>query len=104
MQEITLHSPDQLPDIAGDNELIFVWDQLEWESLICYGNLIVWREWTGWEVYERFEEILAILKQKYGKRLIDVVPTLRSHYALFGDSSRASGHVYNARADLLKNE
>ncbi len=99
-----LESASQLPDIAGDHELIFVWDQLEWDSVIRYGEFIVWREWTGFEVYDRFEEILAILKQKYGKRLIDVAPTLRSLYCLYGDRFQASAHVESARRSLLKNE
>ncbi len=98
-----LESANQLPDIAGDHQLIFVWDQLEWDSLILYGDFVIWREWTGFEVFDRFEEILAILTQKYGKRLIDVVPTLRSHYCLYGDRFRASGVVESARQALLKN-
>jgi hypothetical protein len=99
-----LESPDQLPEIAGDGDLVFVWDQLEWDSVIRYGDFTVWREWTGFEVYDRFEEILIILKQKYGRRLIDVAPTLRSLYCLYGDRFQASGHVQDARQALLKNE
>jgi hypothetical protein len=98
-----LESPSQLPEIAGNHELIFVWDQDEWDSLILYGRFVVWREWTGFEVFERFEEVLGILKQKYGKRLIDVVPTLRSLYCLYGDRFIGSGVVESARRALLKN-
>jgi len=85
---LTLHSPDQLPDIPGD-ELIFSWDQLESESIIRHGDRVIWQETTGWEVYDRFVEIVEILKQKYGRRLADVVPTLRSEYALYGDAAKA---------------
>jgi len=101
LDNTTLRSPDQLPDIDGD-ELFFVWDQIETDSLIRFGNQIVWREETGWEVYDRFEEIAAILKQKYGRRLIDMVPTLRSEYALYGDASYAWGRVQDARASLAR--
>lgn len=103
MDNTTLHSPDQLPDIDGD-ELFFVWDQIETDSLIRFGNQIVWREETGWEVYDRFEEIAALLKQKYGRRLIDMVPTLRSEYALYGDASQAWFHVQDARVSFVRNK
>ena len=103
MPNLPLQSPDQLPDIDGD-ELVFVWDQIEPDSLIRYGSLIVWREDTGWEVYDRFGEVADILKQKYGRRLIDMVPTLRSEYALYGDTSHAWGHVQDARVSLARNK
>ncbi|HMQ32942.1 MAG TPA: ankyrin repeat domain-containing protein, partial [Chloroflexaceae bacterium] len=96
-----LLSPRQLPELPGET-LILVWDQLDADSIIRHGDTTVWRERTGWEVYDRFEEIAAILKHTYGERLVDLVPTQRSLYALYGDSSRASGHVSSARQALLR--
>jgi hypothetical protein len=94
-----LHSPEQLPDIEGD-ALVFVWDQDEADSIITYGDKVIWREETGWDVYDRFEEIAVILQRKYGARLKDLVPTMGSLYALYGDTSRASAHVEQARAQI----
>jgi len=55
-------------------------------------------------VYDRFVEIVEILKQKYGRRLVDVVPTLRSEYALYGDAAKAWYHVQDARQSLARRE
>ncbi|MCB0210261.1 MAG: hypothetical protein KDJ52_13065 [Anaerolineae bacterium] len=57
----------------------------------------------AWEVYDRFAEIAAILKQKYGTRLVDLVPTSRSLYALYGDSTAAYFYVARAREALSQN-
>ncbi|HEU4326870.1 MAG TPA: ankyrin repeat domain-containing protein [Roseiflexaceae bacterium] len=94
-----LRSPEQLPAIEGD-ELVFTWDQHGEDSIVTCGEQLVWRERTGWEVYERFEEIAVVLQRRYGPRLRDLVPTPGSKWALFGDSSRGSGHVASARAQL----
>lgn len=94
-----LRWPAQLPEIEGP-EFWFTWDQHDDESVITYGSRLVWRERTGWEVYERFEEIAVVLQRKYGARLRDLVPTPGSTWALFGDSSRAAGHVAAVRAML----
>ncbi|GAB4202456.1 MAG: hypothetical protein OHK0022_25690 [Roseiflexaceae bacterium] len=99
MHRQELRSPEQLPAIEGD-ELVFTWDQHDADSIISCGERLIWREQTGWEVYERFEEIAVILQRKYGARLKDLVPTPGSKWALFGDSSRASGQVAAARAQL----
>jgi ankyrin repeat protein len=94
-----LYSPLQLPELEGD-ALTLNWDQIESDTIIKHGDQIIWRETTGWEVYDRFEEITEILRYKYGKRLVDIVPTERSLYALYGDSTRASFHVASARQSL----
>jgi hypothetical protein len=95
----TLTAPAQLPDLE-DEKLFLTWDQIEADSIIRRGNRVIWQERTGWEVYERFEEIAGILKQKYGKRLVDIVPTPGSLYALYGGSTRASFHVASVRESL----
>ena len=96
-----LTSPGQLPELDGE-KLILTWDQIEADSIILSEDRVIWRERTGWEVYERFEEIAGILKEKYGRRLKDIVPTPRSLYALYGDSTRANFHVAFVRESLGK--
>ena len=96
-----LTAPGQLPELEGE-KLILIWDQIEADSLILHGNRVIWRERTGWEVFDRFEEIASILKQRYGKRLKDIIPTPRSLYALYGDSTRANFHVAFVRESLGK--
>jgi hypothetical protein len=98
-----LTAPDQLPDLPGET-LILTWDQIDADSIVLQGDRVLWRERTGWEVYERFEEIAGILKQRYGKRLVDIVPTPRSLYALYGDSTAANFHVAFVRQSLGKGE
>jgi ankyrin repeat protein len=98
-EAVPLLSPRQLPELTGET-LILTWDQIDADSIIRHGDTIVWRERTGWEVYDRFEEIAIILKHTYGDRLIDLVPTQRSLYALYGDSARAYAHVSSARQAL----
>jgi len=102
-EPVLLIAPGQLPELEGE-KLVLTWDQIEADSIILQGDRVIWRETTGWEVYERFEEIAGILKQKYSKRLVDLVPTSRSLYALYGDSTRASFHVTFIRESLGKDE
>jgi hypothetical protein len=96
VSEPPLTSPAQLPALEGD-ALVLAWDQEDAVSIVLLGDTVVWRETTGWEVYERFAEIAEILRKAYGRRLKDLVPTARSRYALFGDSSRATFVVDAAR-------
>ena len=94
-----LHSPEQLPDIPG-RELVFAWDQEDADSIVTCGGKLVWRERTGWEVYDRFAEIAMILQRKYGARIKDLVPSGTSEWALYGDSSRGPITVEAIRAQL----
>lgn len=100
-EDFPLYSPRQLPDLEGD-ALTLTWDQIGAETVITHGDRVVWRERTGWEVYDRFAEIVEILRHKYGSRLVDLAPTERSLYALYGDSSRALFHVASARQSLAE--
>jgi len=84
----SLHSPDQLPNIDGD-DLILVWDvdgsPSDGNVLIKHGKDIIWREPSSFENYRRFEEVVNILKEKYGDCLQDLVPTRKSYLDLYGD-------------------
>src|SRR5262245_15968712 len=101
IQIFPLYSPRQLPDLDGER-MVLTWDQDGADSIVRYGDMTVWRERTGWEVYERFAEIALILKHRYGSHLVDLVPTANSCYALLGDSSAATFHVTSAREALGK--
>jgi ankyrin repeat protein len=101
IQIFRLYSPRQLPDL-DDERIALNWDQDGADSIVRSGDMTVWRERTGWEVYDRFEEIALILKHKYGSRLVDLVPTPNSRYALLGDSLAATFHVASAREALGK--
>jgi ankyrin repeat protein len=101
IQTFPLYSPRQLPDLDGER-MALTWNQDGADSIVRYGDTTVWRERTGWEVYNRFEEIALILKHTYGSRLVDLVPTPNSRSALLGDSSAATFHVASAREALGK--
>ena len=101
----SLKSADQLPDLQGA-ELTLAWDWLENEQKHCtvirHGHTEVWHELACYEGYERFQEILKILKAKYGSRLVDVVPTDASTLYLHGVSMSAIGIVQNIRKSLKR--
>jgi len=94
-----LQSPDQLPDLKG-RKLVFMWDQEGEDSIVSLGDLVVWRERTGWEVYLRFAEIAVILQRKYRARIKDLAPTQRSEHALLGGARGAAAQVQEIRAQL----
>ena len=91
-QERKLKSPEQLPEIQG-NKLDFLWDYKEPptndmfkpETVIRYGEVVLWREPAFWEGWFRFNEVKDILKQKYGNRFHSFTPTDASELFLYGD-------------------
>ena len=88
IDKMSLKSTDELPDL-DDLEIIVTWDFVGEEpdgyiALIHKGNEI-WREPAVYEGYERFGEVVDILKEKYGDRLVDLEPTKRSGLYLYGD-------------------
>lgn len=101
----SLKSEDQLPDVEGD-DLILVWDiedrQSGGNTLIKFGDRIIWEETAWFEGYERFIKVANILKEKYRERLQDLVPTRKSKLYLYGDSLAAQGRVDECRKDIGK--
>lgn len=102
----SLKSVSQLPELEGD-ELSLEWDMIEAKpgeniTLIWHGDREVWRELTCYEGYERFQTVVAILKEKYGQRLVDVVPTDASTLYLYGDKLSAIGIVDKIRQSLRR--
>jgi hypothetical protein len=91
-----LESPNQLPDIPEDN-LIFVWDKQDDDTLISFGNKVIWREPAFYEGYSRFEEVEIILKRKYDNRIKDLLPAERSQNYLLGDYLSAQDIIQSIR-------
>jgi hypothetical protein len=100
-----LKSPDQLPELAGE-EITMVWDWVEDNgkdiTVIRHGDAEIWREPAIYEGYERFRDVVCILRQKYGKRLVDVVPTCAGGQFLHGDHCVAPGKVIKETRQSLK--
>ncbi|MEW6263841.1 MAG: hypothetical protein AB1641_12265 [Thermodesulfobacteriota bacterium] len=94
-----LKSPDDLPNIDG-NDLVFHWDLKNMETVIKCGDLEVWSEMACWCGFDRFAEVAAILKKKYGHRLLDLIPTKRSMDFLIGDFLWGVDTVQEARKKM----
>jgi hypothetical protein len=101
--EARLRSADQLPDLEGPT-LALAWDIVEDDTghvtVLRHGHTAVWHEPALWEGYERFAEIVLILREKYGARLVDVVPTEASKLYLYGDKLSAPDYVRTALKSL----
>lgn len=85
-----LKSPDQLPELDGD-ELHFIWDSERSGDdrfvVIQCEEKTIWREPEWWECWQRFNEIKLLIRQRYGERACSLVPTERSLLYLYGDAS-----------------
>ena len=109
-EEHELTEASQLPDLEGD-ELVIEWDLEDpnpdlsgpegdaW-TVLRHGDRVIWRELAFWEGYERFGEVLEILRARYGERLADLRPTEASWYPLYGDVLSSPGHVDRLRDSL----
>ena len=100
-QNNCLRTVDQLVDLS-EAQITLLWDFVgdepgETQTVVRHGDQVVWSEPAFWEGYGRFEQVTAILKQKYGDRLVDVVPTTASELYLYGDRLNAFGIVEQAR-------
>lgn len=78
-----LARPEQLPDLDGDGH-VASWDLAEVDGLEHYVVRVaereLWREvalfpGSSWRGPDRFAQVAAVLRQKYGERLRDLVPT-----------------------------
>jgi hypothetical protein len=108
--ERSLRSPDQLPDLEGE-ELALIWDcfwpgdgtsMIGTETVIRLGDQIIWREPARYEGCDRFAEIARILKARYKSRIRDLEPTDRSFAMLYGDRWGCPDIVKKARDELRK--
>ncbi len=99
--EMSLKTADQLPDL-DDPAIVITWDYVEGDDDDCYtvlkhGEQEIWREPAVYEGYERFGEIAELLLEKYGKRIVDLIPTSASGTFLYGDKLGSIGAVKSAR-------
>jgi len=101
---VSLTSPQQLPNIPGDDDLYLTWDCIypdhhkEW-VVIRNGEQVLFCELATWEAIgfpdspdSRYQAICEILKQKYGARVRDLQPTKRASAWLYGD--KGSGPAF----------
>lgn len=106
-----LRNPAQLPEIPGVEEFALKWD-MNWEVVdafdrtnqIKHGEEVIWEEMAMYESYGRFGEIATILKAKYGKRLVDLIPTDSSHTYLWGDRLSSPTFTDGVRRWLRSND
>jgi hypothetical protein len=99
-REQCLKSADQLPELAG-GDVTLLWDQVEGETQIRSGETVLWREPVAFEGFERYERIARLLLEKYGARVLDLVPTERSLLFLFGDYAPSLDYLRKVRKELF---
>jgi hypothetical protein len=95
---------EQLPDIP-DAEFTLSWDlelvadSKERNWIIRYRDRVIYREPARHEDYHRYEVLAALLRQKYGSRVRDLVPMENDDvaYYLYGDFLGAVSRVEAAR-------
>ncbi|MBK8293708.1 MAG: hypothetical protein IPK93_02635 [Solirubrobacterales bacterium] len=103
-----LKRANQLPNLDGA-ELVIEWDFEDRErkdgdslTVLRHGDRVIWREVAYYEGIDRFEEVLWILRKKYGDRFIELRPTDASISYLCGDDMRASSTIDWLNAELKR--
>ncbi|MBK0403067.1 hypothetical protein I5M27_08715 [Adhaeribacter sp. BT258] len=104
-QRVCLKSADQLPDIKGDSiSFTFRSDTIDGEDLniIEHQDQTIWQEPMLFEGYERFMEIGNLMKEKYGVRMVDLIPDQTAELFLYGDKLKAPAIIAAYRISLKK--
>jgi hypothetical protein len=103
-EALKLRSKDQLPDVDAAS-FTLTWDFVVTDGdrsiVIRCGDRILFSEPALWEGYERFERVCEIIRQKYGERVLDVVPTRSSELYLYGDVMSSPDFVSEARRRIF---
>jgi hypothetical protein len=88
-----------------EDEITLFWDvdSETKEILIRTENRVIWRQPTAYEHYDYFVDALKILKAKYGRALLDVIPTVRAKLDLWGDRLSVPEICDEARRNLRTN-
>lgn len=81
-----------LPEIRSD-AFKLIWDFEDrggpgfgrCDTLVRFGDVVLFREPVLYECYERFIEVAELLRERYGEALLDLVPEPRSTLYLYGD-------------------
>jgi hypothetical protein len=102
-----LTAATSLPEIEAESFTLF-WDfdyaGLGSNTLIKYGDTIIFEEPVIYEGYERFSEVAELLRARYGTALRDLIPTEASKTYLYGDRLSSPEFVDDARKRIfLKN-
>lgn len=99
-REKCLASAGQLPDLP-EGEITLSWDMEQDQTTIRNGENVIWSEPVVYEGFDRFEQMAVILKEKYGSRLQDLVPTDRSKLFLYGDYEPSLAYLKKIRKELF---
>jgi hypothetical protein len=83
-----LVNKEQLPEVDSTS-FTLTWDFVEKNgeelTIIRHNDRVLLAEPASWEGYERFERVCKIVREKYGARVTDLIPTRRSELYLWGD-------------------
>lgn len=90
---LCLKTPDQLPEVTAPN-FALTWDVLDGNTVLKHEDRVLFIEPSFFEGYDRFEEVVTILKDRYGAALKGVHLTQSAYEMLCGDKIWA--------VDLLK--
>ena len=98
----SLKSASELPDIDLP-AFVLLWDRdgddgARGDTVIRLGDRVIWQEPEVYEGYWRYEEIVELLKSRYGTALQDLEPSVRSGDCLYGDRVGSLGIV-----EILRN-
>ena len=103
-EESKLKSTSQLPDLEGD-DLEITWDFEEsaededsW-TVLRHDDQVIWREVGLKQALPRFDEVIWILREKYGSRLASLMPTPAGLLQI-----RGSGYSAQTMIDSLNEE
>lgn len=102
VEMMKLKSVDDIIDIE-DDDIVITWDHEKTYTVIKHNDKVIWKEIALYEGYERYLEVGELLKQKYGTKLKDFIPTERSELYLYGDRFCSVNEVKKFRKSLTKN-
>jgi hypothetical protein len=99
-----LMNKEQLP-VVDSTSFTLAWDSAgepgKGASVIRYGDRVLFSEPELWEGYRRFEQVAKIVRERYGFRVVDLVPTKDSELYLYGDVSSSIAFVANVRRTIF---
>jgi len=97
----------ELPDI-DEEHIVITWhfadEEGEWWTILKHKDTVLWREFAFYEAYPRFEQVVEILKGRYGERLVDVIPTRAARYYLYGDKLSAPNIIRAERSVIARGQ
>ena len=106
-EQSKLKSASQLPDLAGEDlEITWDFEEVEGEedgwTVLRHGDQEIWREVGMKQAMPRFDEVLWILREKYGPRLASLNPTHEGELQLRGLGYSARTFAANLNLELQR--